>query len=603
MRVHPSFCRAALPDESPTSFWSDISHRMGRKAHESARDIGTSFQKIADGDSKALAVLTASCGLPADTFDRTALKLEGKRTYTLAGELFPQSHLTRSRLYVCPECLQFHGVHGQARWQIEAMRICLWHGRMLVPLFDGFEQLHMGHDFARLVAERSHLVDGKTSATMPAGSDGLARYLTRRLDGVEPEGWLTSMPAYAAARSCEIVGLARSKGVHALWKDASDLDRHVAGAVGYSILSAGPAALRDFFRDLRSAAPAEEFGFLKVYGRVFDFVSHGDLSEAYEPMRAVLRDHLLETVAFDKGDVVLGKAVETRRLHSVRSIGVETGLDARLVRRRIEALGLVATGDTHLPNDRLLVDAQRHASVLARLPDLLVRPDAGRYLGVTHYQGYALDSSLIEPFHSEGLKPIDHLFLRTDLDGYLARLKQGAGPLTSEDTQYDSIGKAAQKAKCQPLVILQMLVQHRLRNIRLDPTRNGIAAIMVDAAEVKSVLVLPNDLLSTTGVRMELGCCIEVAAALISSKVLPSTKTRHPVNNSRCRMVPRAEVEAFKREFISLYDLAGEVGRHPRGLRTTLTKLKIEPDLDPKRTRTLFFRRETIAPLLDQLRT
>ena len=601
MKLHPAFCRPLMADESPTSHWSRVSYGMGRKARDAARDIGTSFQKIADGDHDALVVLTEACGLPEGTFDRTALTLDSGRAYTLAGEAFPLAHLTRSRMYVCPECVRDHGLHGKSRWQIEAIRVCLHHQCMLLPLYDGFEQMHLGHDFVRLANERLYLLEDATFA-MPKGSDGLADYLMRRLDGLEPEGWLSSMPAYAAARSCETVGLALLKGMHALWNDAGDLERHRAGAAGYSILSSGPGALRDFFRDVRHAAPVEEFGFRKVYGRIFDFVSNDNLSEAYEPVRAVLRDHLLETVAFGKGDVVLGKTVETRKLHSVRSIGVETGLDARLVRRRLEALGLVSAADSALPNDRLLVDAVKNAAVLQQLPDLMVRPDAARYLNVTHYQGYALDASLIAPYHSEGLEPVDHLFLRSDLDAYLQRLTAGATLLASDETGYDRVGKAAQKSKCQPLAILQMLLERRLHHVRLDPAHSGIAAVMVDPVEVRTILAQRNDLLSTRGIRLELGCCIEVATALVRSKILPGKMTRHPMNNTRCKMVPRDVVEAFKRDYVSLFNLAEQVGRHPRGLRTTLSRMKIEPAFSPSKARTLFFRRAMLEPLLDQLR-
>lgn len=602
MRLHPSFCREVLPDESPTSYWSRVAYGMGRKALPSARDIGTTFQAIVAGDSVALATVTHACGLPEGTFDGTALVLDGVRQFRLAGELFPQSHLTRGRLYVCPECVRSRGMHGQARWQIGAMRVCLEHHCMLVPLFDGYEQLHLGHDLVRLANERRHRIDKVETEPMPVGSDGLAQHLSRRLDDVEPAGWLASMPAYAAAHSCEMIGLADLMGPHSSWKDASDLARHCAGAAGYSILSSGPEALRDLFRDLRRAAPAEEFGFRKVYGRIFDFVSHDNLSEAYEPVRAVLRDHLLETVAFDKGDIVLGKKVAERRVHSVRSLGLELGLDARFVRRRLEALGLVTAEDSELPNDRVLLDALEHAEIIGKLPDLLTRADAEKYIGVPHFQSYALDPSLITPFRLDGLKWIDHLFLRQELDEYLARLSAMATPLSEQDDGFLRIGKAAQRAKCPPMTILRLLLDGRLQSVRLDPTRRGISAIMVDALEVRSVMSAPAQLLTTRGVRMELGCCREVATALVKSKILPSSKRLHPVNNVRCRMVALSAVEAFKKEFVSLYNLAEEVGRHPRGLRTTLSKLRVKPSLDPEKTRTLFFRRSEIEPIVDRLR-
>jgi len=606
MRLHPSFCRDVLPDESPTSYWSRVSYGMGRKALHSARDIGTSFQKIVEGDPKALSTLTYTCGLPEGTFDGTALVLDRQQDFRLAGELFPQAYLTRGRLYVCSECIRLHGPHGQARWQISAMRVCLQHQCMLVPLFDRYEQMHLGHDFVRLVNDRRHLIDKAEIELMPVGSAGLAQYLARRLDHVEPAGWLASMPAYAAAHACEMIGIADISGVHSSWKDATDLLRHRAGAAGYSILSSGPEALRDFFRDLRRAAPAEEFGFRKVYGRIFDLMSRDRLGETHEAVRAVLREHLLETVAFDKGDIVLGKEVAERRFHSVRSLGLELALDARCVRRRLDALGLIRSEDSELPNDRVLLDAAKHRDVIGKLPSLLTRADAEKYLGLTHYQAYALDSSLIAPFRADGLKWIDHLFLRSDLDAYLARLTTMATPFDAkgeeEQEDFQLVGKAAHRAKCPQMVILRLLLDGQLQKVRLDPARRGISAIMVDVVELRSATSAPAKLLTTRGVGIELGCSRMVADALVKSRILPSVKGRHPVNNSRCVMVARTEVQAFKKEFVSLHNLAGEVGRYPRGLKTTLSKLKVKPSLDPAATRTLFFRRSEIEPIVDRLR-
>lgn len=137
-------------------------------------------------------------------------------------------------------------------------------------------------------------------------------------------------------------------------------DWHLAGSEGHSLLSSGPEALAEYLRDLRRAAPVVEFSLRRIYGRIFDNLSHDNQNPAFEPMRVVLREHLRQTKAFAAGDVVLGTAVETRRLHSVRSLE-QTGMDARTLRRRLTALSIVETTEVHLPNDRQLFDAQANA--------------------------------------------------------------------------------------------------------------------------------------------------------------------------------------------------------------------------------------------------
>ncbi|RYG88797.1 MAG: hypothetical protein EON59_03300 [Alphaproteobacteria bacterium] len=600
MRLHPIFCPPVMPGETPASYCSFVAATTGRDARRLAHCIGTSFQGIVDGDPASLAVLTGACGIDPHVFDHTTLALVGPRKFALAGQEFLAVYLTRARQYACPACILQQGPRGQARWQLESYRVCLEHKCMTVPLaIDG--DLHYAHDFSHHASNARHLVTGDLQA-MPEGTGGLAEYLDRRLAGEESEGWLATMPAYAAARSCEFVGLAMINGVHASWRDATDLDRHVAGAVGYSLLKDGVPAVMEFFREVRGNASDQEFGLRKVYGRIFDFLSHDNLSAGYEPLRSLLREHLLNTVALSEGDVVLGKKVTQRRYHSIRSYSVETGLDARQVRRRWNALGLIREGHAELPNDRVLVEVEHNAATLAAIPMLLERPDAERHLGLTHYQGYGLDPSLIVPYKADGLTSVQHLFHRSDLDAYLENLTRDARPLGEDEEGYFRIGKAAQRCKIQPLAVLQMLLAGKLQNVRLMPGMKGIAAIMVDVAEVRSISTRVVERVSLLGLRHLLGCSQYVANALVKSGVLKSAMDRHPRNNTRCRMVRLEAVDAFDAEFVSLFKLAAQVGRHPRGLRTTLTAMKFEAAFPQAKTGTLFFSRKALQPILHQLR-
>lgn len=598
MKLHPVFCPPVMPGESPTSYCSFVAATIGRDARRLAESIGTRFQGIVDGDPASISILTDACGLEPQVFDRTTLALTGPRTFTLAGQEFLAVYLTRARQYACPVCILQHGPRGQARWQIKSYRVCLEHQCMTVPLgIDG--DLHYAHDFSYHAGNAQHLVT-KEPEPMPNGTGGLAEHLDRLLASQEAESWLTSMPAYAAARCCEFVGLALNKGVHASWIDATDMDRQLAGAAGYEVLKDGVPSVMEFFRDIRRNASEQEFGLRKVYGRIFDFLSHDNSSAAYEPFRALLRGHLLDTVAFAADDVVLGQKVSQRRFHSIRSYGVETGLDARQVRRRWNALDLIDETSAGLPNDRVLVDVVDNASVLAVIPDLLERPDAERYLGLTHYQGYGLDASLITPYKADGLPPVQHLFRRSDLEAYVGSLTRGA--TRDGEDGYFGIGKAAQRCKIQPLEILKLLAAGKLRNVRLLPGKTGIAAIMVDVAEIRSAAKRVADAVSALGVRHLLGCSQFVANALVNSGVLESEMIRHPRNNTRCRMVRRDLVDAFDADFVSLFNLAAEVGRHPRGLRASLAQLEFQPAFPQARTGTVFFNRKALQPILHQLR-
>lgn len=609
MILHPFLSLTVQPDETPGGFCSRIARKVGHTARGFTGHIGTTFQMIVDGAADAIDLLARTCGVDSATFERTTLVRTGDRTYDLAGQEFTRETLTRGNIHVCPVCIAEdlagpdgkHGPYGRSRWQIEAIRICLQHGCLLVPLGHD-ENPHMTHDFAWHVSKGLKTILGTPVMAMPEGSDGLARHLTRRLDGTEPESWLSTMPAYAAAKSCEIVGLSLRHGVHAPWKSMTAADWHLAGSEGHKLLSSGPAALVEYLSDLRKAAPVAEFGLRRIYGRLFDYLSHDNQKPAFEPMRAVLRDHLLESNAFAAGDIVLGKVVETRRLHSVRSLGQETGMDVRTLRRRLTALGIIETTEGHLPNDRLIFDAQTNAPLVDKVVGAIDRPAAERYLGIKRTQTFLLNAPFLAPFWTEGLRPVEHLFLKSDLDAFLAMLTKRAKPLMPDDKGFHRIGKAASRCKRPPQMIAQLLLLGRLRNVRTDPDSAGVDAIMVDVAEVKAFLSPMSDLLTIRMLMAELRCDQKIARALMVTGALPARFERHPINRLKCWLAHVSDVETFKAEYVSVYILAEEVGMHFRLLKEKLIDMAIPTAFDPKEVGTLFYRRSELLPFMHRLR-
>ena len=63
-------------------------------------------------------------------------------------------------------------------------------------------------------------------------------------------------------------------------------------------------------------------------------MSQGDDS-AFEPLADVLRRHIIETMPFGPGDVVLGQDVTKRRLHSARTVAPELGLSIVTAHKRL----------------------------------------------------------------------------------------------------------------------------------------------------------------------------------------------------------------------------------------------------------------------------
>lgn len=63
------------------------------------------------------------------------------------------------------------------------------------------------------------------------------------------------------------------------------------------------------------------------------------------------------------GDVVFGKPVERRVLHSIRTLSKETGLHPKRLRKLLQAAGMLPEGSDDLVDGNCLFDAQRGSHV------------------------------------------------------------------------------------------------------------------------------------------------------------------------------------------------------------------------------------------------
>ena len=86
--------------------------------------------------------------------------------------------------------------------------------------------------------------------------------------------------------------------------------------------------------------------------------------KAFDPLRDLVGDFIRTRFPVGPGDIVFGKPVERRVLHSIRTLSKETGLHPKRLRKLLEAAGALPDGSADLADGNYLFDAQR-ASTLA----------------------------------------------------------------------------------------------------------------------------------------------------------------------------------------------------------------------------------------------
>ncbi|RYG87288.1 MAG: hypothetical protein EON59_07875 [Alphaproteobacteria bacterium] len=334
MILHPSFVLSVVPGETPVGYASRVAFGLGISLRVFCSRTDIPLQKLFEGEAETIGTLRTVCQLPQDTFaDTTFIATPGRRLM-LAGQTLSIDQVNREALRVCPACIReqlsegrgFHEIWSPREWSITPLHVCNIHAVPIVGITDVGGRSHR-QDFAGRLREASiqGLLPSSTMESVP--ESGLGQHIRQRLLGVDVDHWLSRLPLYASIKTAYMIGSAAVHGVGQAWVDLSPAERFEVGRVGHDILNEGEAGLRGLFTEFQRSSffEANTSGLLNTFGRIYVSMSQGDDS-AFDPLADVLRRHIIDTMPFGPGDVVLGQEVTERRLHSARTVAPELGV-------------------------------------------------------------------------------------------------------------------------------------------------------------------------------------------------------------------------------------------------------------------------------------
>jgi hypothetical protein len=194
------------------------------------------------------------------------------------------------------------------------------------------------------------------------------------------------------------------------------------------------------------------------------------------------------------------------------------------------------------------------------------------------------------------LKAADHgaadQFAPEDLDAFLGRLFEGAQPIdVAGDYQY-GIPEAARRACCSSEEVVRAILDGKIKRKWRFAGERGYCAVLVDVRDVRG-LVRGADHGGLTGVEIKdrLSTTTKVVAALKHGHLKTETVV-NPVNRCPITVVPAAEVKRFEAEFVSLFALARQQGRHHMAVKKELDAAGVRPALDPGKVGATFYQRK-----------
>lgn len=606
--MHPRFVINPGDGESATSFCSRTARHLNRTAYEFCGDLGIPFQKLIDGDPTSVRSLAERCRADAECLQRQTIVKNSELSYTLYSQILRKDILQRNSLRVCAQCLAedvlmgSHAIdvrpYGRSQWLIEPIRTCAIHNKALVEIsrhqhnraiFDFCA--HVDKHLDQLQAIADHLPDRSPTA--------FEHYLSDRLtNGSGGAPWLDALPFYAAAKACSMIGGVAMLGASFRSKDLTEIERHDSERVGFEISKLGEPSIRSLLNQLqeRFRRGKASWGAKSVFGRLYEWLAHDSEDRAYDPLRDIIRRHVIETMPVGPEDHIFGEPVKTRKMHSVYSASLEFGLHHKRLRKLLHAKGYIRHEDLHLSDDRVVFDAASTNDLLTRLSNAVSLDVANKYINVPppHIRKL-MSAGLIAPLASFDGAIAMFVFETKELDKFLMRLSIDATDADIDDHSLVTILRAARLASCSVADIVRLLFERKLSRVGRQSGVVGFLSILVDPTEIKPhVRGLALQGLRLQDVEARLAVKSPVARVLIENNYLPASTMDNPVNRRPQFYVKEADLEAFMDKYVSINTLVRVNKTRKDALRRKLEALGLQPSFLFAELDVSFYERPTV---------
>ncbi len=619
MTLLPVSSPAPIHRETLYSYLARLAAVWQTEAPELAYDIGAPFKLLLDQDETALETLADWAGLQPEAFAEM-LSWTGVRAGNVRmqfrGELYTSRALRNPVMRGCPICLQDDAAKAddqastamvmRGHWQMREASLCVQHAHPLVQLWEASAPRVRYDIGARLQEIEADILSGVLDRPRrtPTAYD---LWLDRRLEDGSDDTWLKDHPVFAITTLCRFLGeilLKHDAAEHARINSA-------VHAAGFDVFVNGKDAIRAALDQIARCASGSLQEPSTVFGKLFsDLRRLYAAEESFDFFRDTLRDCILANWPIAAGEDVLGEIVQRRRLHSLRTAEIETGIGTKVLEHFLVEAGAFSGDDDRLPN-RKLFDAQAYVDLLTEIPTL-VGPIAMREaMGATRQELIALaDARVLVP--RTQVEKVKNPWRPSDGLALVAELSSNAAPVDAGDKAWETLLLACRRRDTD----IEQLVQ-AIRGKRLSVGQrvgvSGFHGIVLRKSEV--------DLISSPLRRTEEASFSDLSGTvpaatvgrsvglrdggtfqrLIEAGHVPAQQIMNPRSGrSQHRMTPE-DIAAFHDRFVTLTTLSNETGQHRNTLRGLITAQRIEPFSPDGQDFGAIYRREDIAPIMKKI--
>lgn len=465
------------------------SFHTGRDAPSLLADLHIDRRSFLAGSVEAIETLAAASGIAPDTLMAGAVR-RFARHREFRGERWSGDFVRREGELVCPKCLAEDSVDGREwmlkgrlLWRLRPITTCCRHDCRLVP----------PPVLGDVASALDHLATGSNLRIVAQSPSELEFAISKRL-AMQPTGagaWLDGQTVEQGTRACEMIGATLKHGLTFDHRSLSPEDWRQAGALGFEFARLGEDTVDDALSNIAALATttAGKAGPRAIYGRIYEWLAYASPAVDPGPIRVLLREHILNSIIVEPGNFLLGEPVEGRRLHSIHSLSVRTGLHRKRLRKILVQAGMASDDSWNIAANRLVFPAEEADQLCRGILHGVSLHDVPDVIGCSRSQAENLfqDGVLRPAIPLDARFGIGKLtFARRDLKALLQRLEPL--PLISEDcSQVVNLVSATKRTGLRTGLIMQGVLTGEvpasriegdlaLRNIRfkladLDPIR------------------------------------------------------------------------------------------------------------------------------------
>ena len=600
--------------ETLPSFFSRMATLNGTDAVWFALDIGVSLRRILNQEKVAVATFAARAGLApsrlADMLSWTGERV-GDVRMRFRGEVFVSRALRNPVVRGCPHCLReaagelvsplSHMVMA-GDWLCRGVDVCLRHHHPLVPLWTSPRLVDRDDIGARLAEILPDLLSGRFDRD-PITPSAYDLWIDRRLTRGEDDTWLASQPLFAAMTFCALLGaeLMRVQDLEA--------QNRTAKAMGFEVASKGPEAIEGALDRLTLAGDGGHFVTRGALGTLFESLDRLYRSdESFDGFRDIVRGYLLRIWPVAAGDVILGKTVPERRLHSLVTASKEIGIGTAVLDDFLMEAGAFAADDDR-SDARKTFDAKKFQQLLEEIPTLVGPIAMRKAMGATRAELISLGSDGILLPRTK-VPTIKSPWRLSDGLALVQELESLATPLGADPNGWETIQHVRKRLG---LSVGQVIAAIREGTLTAGKRTGvfGYHGIVVECARVDQLKVrLPREMsletidgeLAAAAFTRSIGLRQRGAfLALIEGGHTPAIEVLHPVTKRKQWRMTEADIAAFHEKFTTPTVIAEETGLHRNTILAALVARGIEVfrpngvDVGP------VYLRRMVDPVLDAL--